>query len=166
MKAILLGLVLFVFPFPQEEQEARLSLMPSAATGLSHGYALWTTGQTTNKIGCLFGLVKPGQVEVHAAGFVKNGVECAAEEQAIGMVVFLHEDTTQDQACEVARVMRSRFAQLVVIGLVHGLEIRQLPSGLDYTSPQVRWCSTPIDSSPSDFDSEPLDLPPLRITTT
>jgi len=147
MKALVLGIVL-ALPFspllPQEQ--ASLSLMPPAATGISHGYALWTTGQIENPFGCLYGSAHPETgVIVYSAGFILNADECAAQENAIGLLLFTHEEIPQEDVCSAARVIRDKQPQLVLFGTIHGLAVHQLLNGLDYTSPRAVWCATPIE---------------------
>jgi hypothetical protein len=167
MKALLLGLVLGVPFIPlmdlQEETTANLALMPAAATGISHGYALWATGQIENAFGCIYGSAHPQQgVEVQGAGVTLNAEACAAEENAIGMLLFTHEEISQEQVCEAARVIRAKEPQLILFATIHGLEIHQATSGLDFASPRAVWCATPIEAE--QFYRPPQDQPPASTT--
>jgi hypothetical protein len=142
--------------------------MPPAITGIAHGYALWTTGQIENPFGCVYGSKSPDAIQVLGAGITSGPDECMVQDKAIGMLVFLHEVITQEKACEAARALRKLAPSLVVFGGVYGLEVKQLDNGLDYASPRIVWCSTPIESGQldpqSDYESPRPDTPPARIT--
>ncbi len=162
MRALLLGLAL---AFAQEEpQTANLALMPAAATGIAHGYSLFATGQIENPWGCIYGSVHPQQgVEVQGAGFIKDAAECAAEENAIGMLLFTHEEITQEQVCQAARVIRDNEPKLILFATVHGIQVLPADSGLEYASPRAVWCATPIEQEQFYRDPQP-EQPPASTT--
>ena len=171
MKALLLGIMFLLFPFPLAAQEPEhndetlLKLMPPAATGISHGYALWSTGQLANPYGCIAGEASVEAIEVWGAGPVADATACAQRKQAIGYLSFSDAPLPQDDVCLIARTMRNRLPELVVFGLVYGLQIKQI-DGRDYTSPRVVWCSTPVldDGDESQLDTEAPGRPPARRT--
>lgn len=168
MKALLLGLALALpSPLLAQEGETVLSLMPAAATGISHGYALWSTEQMPNPYGCLYGEATPERVIIEGAGFIGSPAECVAA-GGLGYLVMVHTPLTQDEVCSIARKVRAEFPQLIMVGLVHGLEVRQEQKGLDYTSPKATWCATPLEpqSNPDSTEHRPQrpagDLIPPR----
>jgi len=168
MKAILLGLILALSFTPllaqEEPVQATLSVMPPGATGLSYGYALWSTGQIENPYGCVFGSVHPEQgVAIYGAGRAESPAWCQEQENAIGMIVFVHAETPQEKVCEAARVVRKDFPKLVLMGTIHGLVVHQGLNGLDYMSVRATWCATPIEEEQYYRPIPPADAEPASI---
>ena len=167
MKKLLLGIMFLLFPFPLAAQEVQtlLKLTPPAVTGISHGYALWSTGQMENPYGCIAGEANAEAITIFGAGPVEDSASCAARDHAIGYFAFANEPMPQKDVCMVARAMRAQLPELVLFGLVYGLRVKQT-DGRDYTSPQVVWCSTPVlgYGDESQLDADEPDQSAARVT--